>query len=52
MPFLIILLIYIFIGFVLDSILSEHPDLWGVFLWPVLVAGCINAYLDYKYGKR
>lgn len=52
MAFLIIILTYIFIGFVLDTMISEHPDIWGVFLWPALLAGCIIAYLDYQKENK
>ena len=52
MILLFIIMTYIFIGFFLDTMISEHPDIWGVFLWPALLAGCIIAYVDYNNERN
>lgn len=35
------ILIYMFIGYILECYLSQEPSLWGVFLWPFILIGTL-----------
>ena len=53
---LVMIMVYIFAGFLFTAAFSSKVDITGIFLWPILLIGLVGYLLHekdiYDYGKE
>lgn len=47
---LIMMMVYIFAGFLFTAVFSSKVDITGIFLWPILLIGLV-AFLLHQYDE-